>query len=426
MARVHTVREYETLRTGDTLSAHDVAELGVFARKILQLRDGDLAASNYVGIVTTSSGTVVEILPKIDLDDEADGEHDRTREVFLNMLRRWRGLGTDLRSSDIRSLSQFPMLEVFVRQFLCRVNDLIRHGLARRYVTVEENLPYLRGRIVFSRQMRENATNQARFCVAHSELTVDRPANRLIRRTLERLVPRVQTSGNRQALREALIGMADVPPATDVQTDWQRHNVDRSMRHYGPVMDWVGLFLFNQGLATFSGEHRNLSLLFPMEQVFEDFVTDSFRRYQQCYRVRAQGPQRAMASIGGSKAFVMKPDVSLLSGGKVALVLDAKWKSVDATRDHPRHRISQDDLYQLHAYGAGYGCKAVALVYPRNLVFEQALEYRFFDDLPLLAIPFDVARPEEATTQALRALHSALERSSYRTTPVKLVAQPSR
>ena len=422
MARMHTVREHETLEVGDTLSAHDVEELRVFARKVLKLRDGDLAASNYVGIVTTSSGTVLEILPKIDLDDEAEGEYDRTREVFLNMLRRWRGPGTDLRSSDIRELSRFPMLEVFVRQFLSRVNDLIRHGLARRYVTVEENLPYLRGRIVFSHQVRENAANQARFYVAHSELTVDRPANRLIRSTLERLVSRVQTPGNRQALREALIGMADVPAANDVQTDWQRHSVDRSMRHYGAVMDWVGLFLFNQGLGTFSGTHRNLSLLFPMEQVFEDFVTDSFRRYQRCYRVRAQGPQCAMASIGDRQAFVMKPDVSLLSGGKVALVLDAKWKGIDATRDYPKHRISQDDLYQLHAYGAKYGCKAVALVYPRNPVFEQALEYRFFDDLPLLAIPFDVARPEEATTQALKALHTVMERRMHCIAPA--MAEP--
>ena len=242
MARVHTVREHETLEVGDTLSADDLAELSVFAGKVLKLRNGDLAASNYVGIVTTSSGTVVEILPKIDLDDEAVRGHDRTREVFLNMLRRWRGLGTDLRSSDIRELSRFPMLEVFVRQFLYQVNDLIRHGLARRYVTVEENLPYLRGRIVFSRQVQKNAANQARFYVAHSELTVDRPANRLIRSTLERLVPRVQTSGNRQALREALIGMADVPQRPTFKLTGRGTMWIARCGTTGPL--WIGLDCF--------------------------------------------------------------------------------------------------------------------------------------------------------------------------------------
>ena len=345
MGRVHTVREHEALEAGDALSAGDVDDLRAFARSVLKLRDGDLAASNYVGIVTTSGGTVVEILPKIELDDEVDGEHDRTRQVFLRMLRRWRGLGTALRSSDIRALSRFPMLEVFVRQFLCRVNDLVRHGLAKRYVTVEENLPYLRGRIVFARQVRENAANQARFHVAHGELTVNRPANRLIRSTLERLVSRVREHGNRQMLREALIEMADVPPAIDIQADWQRHNVDRSMRHYGAAMDWVGLFLFNQGLATFSGAHRNLSVLFPMEQVFEDFVTDSFRRYQQRYRVRAQGPQCAMASIGGRRAFVMKPDVSLLFGGKVMLVLERLNGNTSTRRGTTPSTASRRTIY---------------------------------------------------------------------------------
>ena len=69
MGREHTVREHESLEACATLSAGDVDELGVFARNVLKRRDGDLAASNYVGIVTTSGGTVVEILPKIDLDD---------------------------------------------------------------------------------------------------------------------------------------------------------------------------------------------------------------------------------------------------------------------------------------------------------------------------------------------------------------------
>ena len=38
-------------------------------------------------------------------------------------------------------MPRFPMLDVFVRQFLLNVNALARAGLARRYVPVEENLP---------------------------------------------------------------------------------------------------------------------------------------------------------------------------------------------------------------------------------------------------------------------------------------------
>ena len=410
MPAVHTVREHEKLRPGPTLSAADIAELGGFARQVLKRSDGDLAASNHVGIVTTSNGTVLEILPKIDLDD--DPRYERTRQVFLQMLRRWRGLGARLRASDIRALSRYPMLEVFVRQFLDRVMELTRHGLARRYVTVEENLPHLRGRIIFAGQIRENVANQARFYVAHDELTVNRAANRLIRSALLRLAPGVRDRDNRQMLRQALVCLADVPPAPDVPADWHRHRVDRSMPHYRPVMQWVGLFLFNHGLATFSGPHANLSLLFPMEQVFEDFVTDSFRRYQERYTVTAQRPQRPIATIDDRPAFMMKPDV-LLRGSRAVFILDAKWKRLDTTRDYPRHRIDQGDLYQLHAYGNRYGCDAVALVYPRNRTFTRTLHYRFFDGRPLIAIPFDLTQPQASTERAVQALETP---ASHRTT----------
>ena len=399
-----TVREHDAIKAGPELTQAEVTELSTFARKVLKRRDGDLAASNHVGIITTGRGTVVEILPKIDLDEGEGEDHEKTRRVFLQMLRRWHGLAAPLPPSNIRALSRFPMLEVFVRQFLERIVELARHGLARRYQNVEDNLPYLRGRIVFANQIRENLVNLARFHVTYDDLTVNRPANRLIHSTLLRLSSRVRNPVNRQLLREALVKLAEVPQAGDIHADWRNHQVDRSMPHYREVMAWIGLFLFDQGLATYSGLHKNLSLLFPMEQVFENFVTDSFRRYQDDFQVRSQGPQRSLVSIGDRGAFTMKPDISLLRNREISFILDTKWKRIDAIGDDPKYGIDQGDLYQLYAYGKSYGCAAVALVYPRNHAFRDAISLRYLDDLPLLAVPFDLTEPQVATRRIVSAL----------------------
>ena len=141
-------------------------------------------------------------------------------------------------------MRRFPMLEVFVHQFLANLNTLTRGGLAKRYIPVEENLPYLRGRLLFREQVRENLTNQARCFVAHGELSVDRPANRLIHSALARLKRLVRNTENRRMLRllGQLMEVAEVPQAANPHADWQRRQVDRSMAHYGPVMQWVGLF----------------------------------------------------------------------------------------------------------------------------------------------------------------------------------------
>ena len=408
MRGVCTLREHDAF-DDSLLSKAELVTL--IANNVLKYRDSGLATNNYVGVFTTKRGRVVEILPKIDLVDKLDPCHETTRCLFLRMLRSWRRFekARKLSESDIRALRRFPMLEVFIRQFLDDLNTLARGGLARHYVSVEENLPYLRGRLLFREQIRENLINQARFYVAHDELSVNRPANRLIHSALARLGPLAREAGNRrllQSLRQ-LMEAADVPLSANLHADRQRYQVDRSMPHYGPVMQWVGLFLFGHGLATLSGRHRNLSLLFPMEQVFEDFVTHSFRRYQTDYRVAAQGPRKYLANIDGRDAFMMKPDISLRERerGGVVFILDAKWKRIDALSNDPKHGIRQDDLYQLYTYAQGYGCGIVALIYPRTQTFTTELRYRLLDDVTLICLPFDVACPRRSVKRSLEILH---------------------
>ena len=309
--RVLVLQEYEPL-TG--LREDELRDLERFThaqptdaegrhRPVLALRHGRLHAQNYVGIIETRQGTAIEILPKIDLAnvgnesrrpnrhggdqthrtaDSAGGRHERTRRV-----------------------------EAFVHLFLTSVILLTRRGLARAYRTREANLPCLRGRILFPPHVRENLVDRSRFYVGYDEFTADRPANRLIHLALRRLTGVVRHPANRQQVHQLRIVFSDVPPSTNPDDDWQRHRVDGSMRHYDAVLPWVGLFLFGQGLATFGGPHVNRALLFPMEEVFEDFVTAGLRRHQRRFTVRAQGPMRHLATdSAGTAAFRLKPDSS--------------------------------------------------------------------------------------------------------------------
>ena len=336
--RVLVVREYERL-TG--LREDEQRDLERFAlaqptdeqghpRLVFVLRNGHLYAQNYVGVVETRRRTVIEILPKVDLSDGGDrtfsgnldeqpdgrpdsvtGKYEDTRRVFLTMLRDWRGLGqAQLDGAGIRAIQRFDMFEAFVHLFLTSVVLLTRRGLARAYRTKEANLACLRGRILFPPHVRENLVDRSRFFVGYDEFTADRPANRLIHLALLRLMGVVRHPRNRQRVQQLRIVFSDVPSSTNLDDDWARHHVDRSMPHYDAVMPWVGLFLFGQGLATFAGPHVNRALLFPMEDVFEDFVTAAVRRHQRHFTVHAQGPMRHLATDGaGEDAFRLKPDV---------------------------------------------------------------------------------------------------------------------
>ena len=400
------VREHDTLHGLDDTEQRDLKHFalanlaedeGGDVRPILALRDGQLHARNHVGIIETLHGTVVEILPKVEF---LSGDDPETRRVFLDMLRAYRGTRfAQFNQTSINALRQFNMLDVFIRLFLDDLVRLTQRGLARHYQSVEDNLPCLRGRIQFAEHIRRNATNGARFYVGFDEFTADRPVNRLIHTTIHRLRA-VALPDHRQLLHQLGICFADVPLSTRPDVDWQRHRIDRSMRHYETVMAWVGLFLFNHGLATFAGEHVNRALLFPMEKVFEDFLVDAFHRHQTQYQVWAQGPQRKFAKGDSSAAFRMRPDIALMRGADIRFVLDAKWKQ----------DFVQGDIYQIYSYGRKFGCPAVALIYPSTKEFQCPLRYEFNDSvrgqpLTLWCCPFDVVRPQDSVKRILKHLH---------------------
>ena len=425
-----TVREYESLTK--KLTDSELQELKVFVlenktddeqdnpRRVLTWKNGELIAQNYVGVIETRKGTVLEILPKVDFGKSEETEkeeniNEKTRKFFFKMLRAWPGLKNTVQfnEANIRDVQNFNMLEIFVYLFLNSLVLLTQRGLARGYQPQEENLPCLRGRILFTPHIRENSANRARFYVGYDEFTEDRPVNRLIRSALHKLISFTREPRNQQLLHQLRLCFADISNSKRIHADWKRHRVDRSMPHYDRVMPWVGLFLFGHGLTTFAGKHVNKSMLFPMEKVFEHFVTQSFRRYQ-AYPVRAQSPQKPLAKIGEDGAFQMEPDISLVhekDRKKVIFILDAKWKRLNEEGNDSKHGISQADMYQLYSYGAQYRCETVALIYPKTEKFNSPLEYKFgpnFNNpsLKLFCFPFDVEKPETSVKDIVREMGS--------------------
>ena len=415
-SRKIVVREYDELTGLDPNEQRDLERFALeratdeqgWPGGVFTLQNGLLKAQNYVGVLETRQGTVVEILPKVNLSDDGDENtrKENTRKVFMTMLRDWRGLReTQWKGASIRAIRSLDMFEAFVHQFLTNVILLTRRGLARTYQTQEANLQSLRGRILFPAHIRENLVDRSRFYVGYDEFTADRPANRLIHLALQRLVPIVRHPPNRQRLHQLRIAFSSVPHSTNQNDDWARYQVDRSMRQYDTVMPWVRLFLSGHGLATFAGAHVNRAMLFPMQDVFEDFVTAAVRRHQKRFSVRAQGPLRPLATnaANNKKSFYMKPDI-LLERNNDRFILDAKWKRLDSKKHN--HDIKQADVYQLFAYGRQYDCRRVVLVYPQTMDFREPIRFQFHDKpaLELICFPFKVDDPAGTVEKMLQKL----------------------
>jgi len=319
------------------------------------------------------------------------------------MLRAWRGNEfKHLESARIRAQKHFPLLECFISMFMEETLALTRQGLAHSYVEEEANLPFVKGKIDFPGQLRHNLVHQERCYVRYDAFSANRPVNRLLKSTLLLLQRLSRDARNQGHIRQARFYLDEIPVSLNLHADLARARVDRTMPHYARLFPWIRLFLQGANPVTYRGTNPAPALLFPMEQVFEDYVAYRMRREPVLKGWRLSEQERKYHLVERNSydkpEFSLRPDVVMRGDGQT-FIMDAKWKRLDHDREDAN--IRQGDLYQLYAYGNKYrhaeGPCALFLLYPRSKDFPYPFRRLLFDaDLPLWVLtvdPADEARP---------------------------------
>jgi 5-methylcytosine-specific restriction enzyme subunit McrC len=197
--------------------------------------------------------------------------------------------------------------------------------------------------------------------VRYNRFSPDRPENRLNNSTVDFLLRRT-TDFRNETLASRLLPMFDeVEFSTNHESDFARCVTDRSVSHYELALAWCRVFLRQSSFTPFQGSENALSLLFPMEKVFESYIAAVFRRsVGNEVRVLTQDSRFSLFDKP-QPAFRLRPDIVLEAQGRT-IVLDTKWKLL--SDDSANGGVSQSDMYQMYAYAKKYGADRVLLLYP--------------------------------------------------------------
>ena len=367
-----------------------------------------LRLNSLVGVIQTPCGTRLEILPKTheDANDPLPGRR---------MLRKMVSALLDLPAKEAGAahLKRFdvPLTEWVMERFLHALERLVVQGLRRDYVRIEEELPYLRGRLNVDRQIRQSPGRQHLFHVRHDVFVPDRAENRLLKLALERVRKATRNADNWRLAHELSARMQEIPASQRVQDDWRAWSDSRLMAGYRSVLPWCALVL-GQGMPlALSGAHQGLSVLFPMEKLFEAYVARWLRkRLPPDLQLVEQSRSESLCLHMGSPIFELRPDLLICDASKNnRMVLDTKWKRIDAGDRPGKYGISEADVYQMLAYGTTYlkGAGPMALIYPAWSRFNKPLSsFHLGMGLDLTVVPFDVERDSLAgeTSGQLKAL----------------------
>lgn len=319
-----------------------------------------ITARNYVGLITMSDGTVIEVLPKIAGDGISVAD---TKRIFLEMLKTLKDVTfKDFNVSHLHT-DHLSLLEIFIKMFLGEVAVLTKQGLKAAYTPVEENERFYKGKLLASQNIKYNLVSKERFFVRYDDFSINRPENRLIKSTLGFLLKATGDSSTKQNAAQLLSFFEGVEYSKSYDADFSKCFIDRSMNHYDKALSWCRVFLRGNSFTAFAGSEVALALLFPMEKVFESFVASKFRKHiGSGVSLRTQDNRYSLFD-SPTRAFALRPDLVLESGERT-VVLDTKWKLLS---DNVRNSgISQADMYQMYAYSKKYDADGIVLLYPHS------------------------------------------------------------
>lgn len=344
-----------------------------------------IVANNYVWVIQTKSWTVIEILPKI--TKASDNEDiDKTRNIFLRMLK-------TLKDSPFKNLNdanlknqKFPILEIFIQLFLYELSVLIKKWIKKNYISEIDNLRYIKWKLKIKENIITNIVDHSKFVCEFDDFSENIKENRLIKTCLLKLQSICANKKNQQDINLYLHLFSDVDVVKDVKTDLKIvDNINRLHTYYLPVLKWVKLFLWNESVVNFSWTTLALSLLFPMEKIFESYVANVLKDKLKNHRVDAQ--DSSFYLIENQRKFRLRPDIVIDNMTNDIIIADTKWKKIKPTDTN--YWISQIDLYQLYAYAKKYDSKKLYLIYPENINFSETLPQFVYDNwITLRAIPY--------------------------------------
>jgi 5-methylcytosine-specific restriction enzyme subunit McrC len=332
-------------------------------------RDGVYAsARSWIGVVRFADFEV-RVVPKL-----KGGNLD-----IVRMLDYASGVDALRRYDAVRDLETAgnDLVELIAWLFADAVTGLVRDGLLSDYVSREDTLHTLRGRLRVLPQVQQHFGRVDPLEVQYDDFESDIPENQIIAAALESTRSVVRSPVVQRSIRRLHSVLAETcAPSIDPLGDLSTLVYTRRNEHYRAAHSLAALLLRRLAVRDLltPGGTRSFAFLIDMNELFEAFVTrlvaDALRADN--IRVHAQRRDRSIVKydFSGRTYSAIIPDLLLegrYRGDIVRLPVDAKYKLYDAKK------LNESDVYQAFFYAFAYAAETdrrnparAVILYPRS------------------------------------------------------------
>ena len=320
---------------------------------------------NYVGVLQVDN-LIIEILPKADKNlAHTDELENKWHNALIYMLRLCGYIKIDSIARADLKLQNITLIDLFYKLFLDEVKVITHQGLIRAYRHKTDNLPYLKGRLVFNRHLSENYLHKEKFYTVSQVYDHNNIYNQILQKALLVLKNCVHKGDLFYSETcNLLYYFENIDDIAISDKAFESIVFSRNSSKYQNAIMLARLILQNYSPDLKNGTNNIIGILFDMNTLFERVVYRILKRHEDKY---TSTDRKLVLYAQNKKPFwstkTIRPDILGLyhlsnDESKKKFIIDTKWKI-------PQDGCPSDsDLKQMYAYNIHFGAMQSVLLYP--------------------------------------------------------------
>ena len=275
---------------------------------------------------------------------------------------------------DIKEGQNF--FDILGRLFLNELEAIFEKGFYKKYVRKEDNLSFLKGKMLFNKQLMNDINRKAKFYCSYEDLTYDNLENQIVLRATALLIPLIRFNDEIKSdlIRYRHILNEEVSLRNVLPEECNRVQYGKLNEYYEPIIQFSRAVLqYHFIRSVHKGTSKAFNFIVNMNRVYEDFITEIVKELvneDPAFTDYVVEKQKRFDSLVKEKEVVTKPDIILRKLNtfdpiKYPLLIDAKYKRQENNADY----------YQVIAYALAIKTvKTCFLIYPAT----EKISHAFF------------------------------------------------
>ncbi len=358
MAEPIVVKEYskKILKDCDLEKLHNYLECQKLTSALKVTHNG-IETTSWVGVIKYKN-THFQILPKLICNN---GDKENILKNLIFMLSYTKKL--DIKTSNEARLStaKNPFIEILIREYAKSLFECLKRLTPKKYVREENNLNYLRGKIKFSENIRNNSSNRAKFYCEYDEFSENNILNQLFLFVSTCLYNISNDSYNKKALKFIINYYSDIQLVRFDKFKAEKIKLYRNQELFKKPFNLAKMFIEKTSVDLSKNKFENITLIWDMNKLFEEFVFEIMKKFKDelGYKLVAQKGRRLLKNDTSKKrnTFV---DILIEKNDGEKIILDTKYKKFASSDD-----FSNADVFQVSTYCLLHKAKHAILLYPK-------------------------------------------------------------